>query len=96
MRTGTAIGRGSQLGTASHQRLKSLERFAGRRQALHVRRELPASCLGARATGLRLLQPPVQVGQLRLSFLQQRRLVFKLAQPGNLLEHLIARLWRAS
>jgi len=53
--------------------------------------ELPATGLGARATGLRLLQPPIQVGQLRLSFLQQRRLVFEPAQRGNLLEHLIAR-----
>ncbi len=35
----------------------------------------PASCLGARTTGLRLLDPPVQIGQLRLRLLQQRRLV---------------------
>ncbi len=45
---------------------------------------------------MRLLQLPVQVGQLRLTFLQLGRLVFEPAQPGNLLEHLIARLWRAS
>ena len=51
---------------ASHQRLKGLERFAGRGQALHLRRELPASCLGPRTTGLHLPQPPVQIGQLRL------------------------------
>jgi len=38
------------LVTASHQRLEGLERFAGRGQALHFRRKLPASCLGARAS----------------------------------------------
>src|SRR5882762_2088376 len=78
------------LGTASHQRLKSLERFAGRGQALHFRRKLPASGLGARSAQLRLFEPPVQIGQLRLRFLQQPSLVFEPAQPGNLLEHLIA------
>jgi hypothetical protein len=50
-----------------------------------------------RALGrLRLLEPPVQIGQLRLGFLQQRCLVLEPAQRRNLLEHLIARPCRAS
>ena len=75
---------------APHQRLKGLERGAGRGQALHFRREFPATRLGARATRLRLLQARVQFGQLCLRFLQQRRPVFEPAQSGDLFEHLVA------
>ena len=45
--------------------IEGLEGFAGRGYALHFRRQLPASCLGARATELRLLQQSRLVFQPR-------------------------------
>src|SRR5262250_696413 len=75
--------------TASHHRLEGLERFAGRGQALHLRLELARPRFRARATAQRLLKACLQLGDLRLGFFQQPRLVFEPAQSGDLLEHLV-------
>jgi len=84
-----AIGRGSQLVRASHQRLKSLERFAGADRR-SLRRKLAATCSGRARDRTAPPAAAVQIGQLRLSFLQATPPGLEPAQPGNLLEHLIA------
>src|ERR1043166_7745530 len=58
--------RGGGLATGFSPRREPLARSARRGQALHFRRQLAAPYFGARASGLRLLEPPVQIGQLRL------------------------------